>query len=101
VNANSEQHQFQAAAHDEEIGLREYWLPVRMIFRWRFAHRAALADSPAHHLHLSLSSSLILAGKFPGRASIAFRPVGSGEMGRCLIRVTPADFPLASSTVSD
>jgi hypothetical protein len=101
VNANSEQHQFQAAAHEEEIGLRAFWLPVRMFFCWRFAYRAAQVDSPARHPHLSLSSSLILAGKFPSRSSIAFRPAGSGEMGRCLIRVTPADFPLASSTVSD
>jgi hypothetical protein len=101
VNLNINQHQLPATKHGEEIGLGAYWLPVDMLFCWRFAHQETRAHSPDASPTLVFNSSLNFPGKFPHRVSFVFRQAGGREMGHCLIRVTPREFSLASSAVSD
>jgi hypothetical protein len=101
VKLNIKQHQLQAAQHGEEIGFSAHWLPAYLVFCWRFGHQMTQVRSPMHRLHSSLTLPLISQVGSRALASFAFRQAVLREIGRCLIRVTPREFSLASSAVSD
>src|SRR5258708_18349808 len=101
VYLDAKQRQLQATNHGEEIGLSAYWLPAYLVFCWRFAHRATQVYSPAHRLHLSVTLPLISCVSSRAAPDSRSGKQPAANMGRCLIRVMPRDFPLASSTVSD